>query len=206
MADTYNSYIEMAAVEGPGAFRIRYVHHGYLGLIVLAIHGGGIEGGTSEIAEEAAHGIYSLYAFEGRKSSGNSKLHLTSIVFDAPFSRDIVRQHDKVLSVHGYEGEEGVKHTLIGGTDREAVQRMHQCLTDFGFSASIVEEGGHLGGTDPDNIANLGITGRSVQLEISLAQRKAMFDSFTLDGRPTSKNAEFDQYLHAIHMFNETFE
>lgn len=204
--DTYKSYEDLVTTEGTKAFRIRYEHHGYLGLIILAIHGGGIEGGTSEIVEDAANDVYTQYKFEGLKPSKNSTLHLTSTVFDAPFARDIVRQHKRVLSVHGYKGEEGVKHTLIGGTDRDAIDRMYKSLTDQGFSASIVDEGGHLGGTDPDNIANLGTTGKSVQLEISQAQRQALFDDFSLHGRETSKNEEFDRYLYAIKKFTETFE
>ncbi len=63
---------------------------------------------------------------------GNFKLHLTSTVFDAPFARDIVRQHDKTLSVHGYEGDSGKAHMLIGGQTEKRYKECTRVLLTLG--------------------------------------------------------------------------
>lgn len=207
MADKYKNYEELVANEPTGSFLITYKHYGLKDVIVLVPHGGGIEGGTSELGDDIrAYRDLSLYMFEGRKTSGNSDLHITSTNFDAPFSRESVANHKKSISFHGYRGNDGEKHTLIGGTDRVGANLLCKYLIGEGFSASVVEPGGHLGGTDPENIANQTITGLSVQVEISLAQRKAMFDNFSLIGRESSKNSEYRNYLDAVLGFMVEYE
>ena len=54
-------------------------------ILVTAIHGGGIEPGTSELAKLISKkGDYNLYSFEGLMKSNNQKLHITSTSFDDP--------------------------------------------------------------------------------------------------------------------------
>lgn len=61
-------------------------------VVVLAIHGGGIEPGTSELANQIGNeGNYTLYGFDGMKSSGNSDLHITSTRFDEPLCLNLVQ-------------------------------------------------------------------------------------------------------------------
>ena len=72
--------------------------------VVLAIHGGGIEGGTSEVAlavagfhpatfAQAADGLefHDLWIFEGLLSCCNSKLHVTSTEYDDPIALELVQ-------------------------------------------------------------------------------------------------------------------
>jgi poly-gamma-glutamate hydrolase-like protein len=51
---------------------------------LVAPHGGGIEPGTSELADAIAASDLSFYTFEGLKPSGNTDLHITSTRFDEP--------------------------------------------------------------------------------------------------------------------------
>ena len=50
----------------------------------MAPHGGGIEPGTTEIAEAVAGHEHTFYSFSGVKARGNSVLHITSSRFDEP--------------------------------------------------------------------------------------------------------------------------
>jgi phage replication-related protein YjqB (UPF0714/DUF867 family) len=50
-----------------------------MALAILAPHGGGIEPGTSELAEAVAGEGLSFYAFEGLKRSGNAVLHVGTL-------------------------------------------------------------------------------------------------------------------------------
>jgi phage replication-related protein YjqB (UPF0714/DUF867 family) len=62
---------------------------------------GGIEPGTSEVAKRVAEDDVSYALFEGRKSTGNSRLHVTNINFDEPRCLELVKTADHVLAIHG---------------------------------------------------------------------------------------------------------
>ena len=50
---------------------------------ILAIHGGGIEPATTELAYTIAHrGDYNYFSFKGMRSEGNNELHVTSTHYD----------------------------------------------------------------------------------------------------------------------------
>ncbi|TGZ37611.1 hypothetical protein EN805_34130, partial [bacterium M00.F.Ca.ET.162.01.1.1] len=54
-------------------------------ILITAIHGGGIEPGTSELAKIISKkGDFNLYSFEGLLKSNNKQLHITSTNFDDP--------------------------------------------------------------------------------------------------------------------------
>jgi phage replication-related protein YjqB (UPF0714/DUF867 family) len=72
--------------------------------IIMAIHGGGIEPGTSEIALATAgyhpatltpaadgHGLHDFWLFEGLLSSGNGDLHVTASNYDEPIATELVQ-------------------------------------------------------------------------------------------------------------------
>lgn len=196
MTDIYANYAELAANEEEGVdYRITAVNRGS-NKVILAIHGGGIEGGTSELTKEFAGSTYSYYLFEAIKSSGNTALHITSTNFDEPQALQLTASSVYGLSFHGYA--DSVKHTLVGGADHAAKVAVYNALTAAGFSAEILAEDDPLAGADPDNIVNRVQSGKGVQLELSTAQRKAMFTDFTLAGRANSKTAEFYKYVEAV--------
>jgi phage replication-related protein YjqB (UPF0714/DUF867 family) len=69
---------------------------------LIAPHGGGIEPGTSEVADAIAATDFSFYAFEGIKADGNRRdLHITSRRFDEPRCVDLVKASPQVISIHG---------------------------------------------------------------------------------------------------------
>jgi len=197
MADTYQNYADLADSEVEGTdYQIR-TQKKDSPIIALAIHGGGIETGTSELAIAAAGDQNSYYLFEGLKSSGNGVLHITSTHFDEPQALELVPTATYSYSFHGFSDSEN-KHTLVGGGDLELRQKVYDALVANGFSAEILETGAELGGSDPDNIANKTKSGKGVQLEISTLQRKSFFGTNTREGRPQTQNEEFYRYVEAV--------
>lgn len=162
--------------------------------IVIAPHGGGIEPGTSEIAEAIAGIDLSFYLFEGIKRTGNRVLHITSTHFDEPRGMALVRASPRTISIHGEDSDQPV--AFLGGRDAALLQRIRDSLVASGF---IVEthQNPALQGTDETNICNRGQTGRGVQLELSNALRVSFFESLTRNGRQT-KTPRFDQFVAAI--------
>jgi phage replication-related protein YjqB (UPF0714/DUF867 family) len=145
---------------------------------IVAPHGGGIEPGTSEIADAIAAQDFSFYAFEGLKSSENSDLHITSTRFDEPLCRRLIRQCDVVLTVHGEGSDAGV---FIGGRDADLGQRLDEALTANGFE--VRQPGPGLEGLERRNLCNRGRFSSGVQLELSRGLRQEMFLSLSREGR-----------------------
>lgn len=174
MADLYASYAALAAAETEGVdySRTSATPTGAT-WAAIAIHGGGIEAGSGEMARELADSGMRYYEFAGLKSSGNTDLHITSTVFDEPIGVALVAGSARCLSFHGYAGTAGVAETAVGGLDDDLVDRVTQALTDAGFA--VITAGSEISGTDPDNICNETSTGAGVQLEMSRAQREAFF-------------------------------
>src|SRR5438034_10673680 len=73
MADKYASFSELAMSELEGRdFQVRLRKRNGVAA-VIAPHGGGIEPGTSELADVIAASDFSFYAFEGIKAAGNRR-------------------------------------------------------------------------------------------------------------------------------------
>ncbi|MCY7919075.1 gamma-polyglutamate hydrolase PghZ [Bacillus vallismortis] len=196
-ADKYSNFKELKENESPLSYNILTTDVDRR-VLILAPHGGGIEGGTSELARELSKS-YSAYLFEGLRIPGASELHITSRNFDEPQALDLLSKHDLTISIHGYASSK--KHTLVGGTDREKAAKITSLLTDAGFSAELLSEDSRLAGTNEQNIANKNSTGMSIQLEISTEQRKEMFNTFTLAGRNGTQNQVFYDYIAVLTKF-----
>src|SRR6186713_904714 len=82
--------------------------------IVIAIHGGGIEKGTSEVALATAgyhpatlipiidsHALHDFWLFEGLLPSGNGRLHVTASHYDDPIATELVKNSQRCISLHG---------------------------------------------------------------------------------------------------------
>ena len=97
MADTYRNFDDLRKHEG------RFFQNSYKivakdrksKITCIAIHGGNIEPGTSELAEELARNEFNLYKFEGLKEKNNSVLHITSSNFDEPKADKLVKNAQK---------------------------------------------------------------------------------------------------------------
>lgn len=161
---------------------------------VIAPHGGGIEPGTSEIAEAIAGKNLSFYSFEGIKSTGNRDLHITSTRFDEPQCVALVKASPRILSIHGEDSEEQV--VFLGGRDTAMLKRLRDSLVGAGF---VVEthENPALQGTDEANICNRGRGRCGVQIELSNGLRSSFFTSLSRKGRLT-KTQRLEQFVNAV--------
>ena len=178
-ADKYDSYAQLAGREGEGRDFVRFIEVRASPVAIIAPHGGGIEPGTSEIAQALAGSDFSLYCFEGVKPRGNGGLHITSIRFDEPTCVGLVQRSRFVVAVHGCE--EVDRSTHVGGLDEDLKARLLETLGSFGFKA-VADSGSHLG-LDPRNICNRGASGRGIQLEISRGLRLVMFEGLAREQR-----------------------
>ena len=197
MSDKYKNFAELSAVEVYGVdYQISYVSRPSK-VVVMAIHGGGIETGTSELTVDIAGSMQSYYLFEGLKPTGNGDLHITSTNFDEPNALRLVNNASYCITLHGY-ADSTKKHTLIGGADHDIKLQVYNKLIASGFSSELLDESDRLSGSDPANIVNKTKRGMGVQLEISTAQRNAFFGINTRDDRKNTQTDEFYRYTQAI--------
>lgn len=163
--------------------------------LVVAPHGGGIEPGTSELADAIAGEDHSLYLFEGIKSTRNSDLHITSTAFDEPQCEAMLERADAVLAVHG-ESSPGFV-VSIGGLDTARIDRIRQVLANQGFD---VQDAGkpHLAGKARDNVCNRGRTGGGVQLEIAEGLRRTFFRHLSPRAERQHPTAAFERFVLAV--------
>ncbi|WP_335617811.1 poly-gamma-glutamate hydrolase family protein [Clostridium formicaceticum] len=137
-------------------------------VIIIAIHGGKIEKGTTELAYAlSSHNNYNYYSYIGLRSKGNSALHITSEKFDEPAALEMVSKSKTTLSIHGCSGSE--EFTYIGGLDTELGNKIKESLTKYGFT--VLDAPKNMAGISPNNIVNKNMSGLGVQLEISKGLR-----------------------------------
>lgn len=177
--DTYARFEDLRRSEQGNTFTLR-LREGCSDVAVLAPHGGGIEPGTSEIAEAVAGSEHTFYAFEGARPSGNRVLHLASTHFDEPLGLAAARRAGVVITIHGCEGEGEIVH--VGGRNASFRERLCHGLREAGFAVDDSPVS-RLRGHHPDNLCNQGGRGPGVQLEISRGLRRRMFGSLEPDGR-----------------------
>ena len=193
MKSWYKSFAELSAVEKEGlAFRVRIKKRG-TAWAVIAPHGGGIEAGTSEIANAISSKGLSLYTFDGIRQSGNELLHITSTLFDEPRGVALVQSSEYILAIHGCEGWES--QVYVGGLEVAVGDQLIATLQSSGFSSVRATTQFH--GTQPENICNRGRLGRGVQLEISEGLRRSLFKSLDRNGRKEPRPA-FRTFVNAI--------
>jgi phage replication-related protein YjqB (UPF0714/DUF867 family) len=196
MADTYRNFADLHRHEQSGiTYRIT-VRRAQPQFVVVAPHGGGIEGGTSEIANAVAGLTHSFYMFEGLKTTGNRDLHITSTRFDEPMCVTLMGVSEVVVTVHGEHSEEEGAGVFVGGIDTTRRDRIADALTRAGFEARP-HTNPNLQGREACNLCNRGLTAAGVQLELSRALRLTMFESLTEEGR-TKPNERFDAFVKAL--------
>lgn len=182
-ADRYSSFKELEKSEFEGkAFR-RYALDRGSPATIIAIHGGNIEPGTSEIAAAISGEELSLYCFEGIKPKGNQTLHIASHRFDEPSCLELIERSRIVVSIHGCSNSD--EKVLIGGLDVDLRAKVIRGLRKVGIVAEI-DKSNH-SGKDINNVCNRGMNGRGVQLEISKGLRLEMFEGLKSDERKRVK-------------------
>jgi phage replication-related protein YjqB (UPF0714/DUF867 family) len=169
MSDKYHNFQELIDHEKEGAdFKIELVDRKSQ-IAVIAIHGGDIEPGTTEIAKALAEDSLSFYSFIGVKKTEeeNDNLHVTSSAFDEPRCLDLVSKSNKIISIHGAKGDDNF--LMLGGLDQESIRRLVDALKKGGYE--IRQAGENLNGDSPENICNRCLSGKGIQLEISRGLR-----------------------------------
>ena len=132
--------------------------------VIAAIHGGGIEPGTTEIARELADQTGSgFYSFRGIRYENNRYLHVTAIHYDEPKAQKMVRQSERTITIH--KASLSDSDVYIGGRDIALRNRIARVLSERGISVTRAE--GKLGGKNPHNIVNQNKNRAGVQMELS---------------------------------------
>jgi len=191
--DQYRGFAELADSEREGHDYRRRLEDRGSGIVIVALHGGGIEPGTSEIAEALAGEEFSLYCFEGIRRGGNDKLHITSTRFDEPMCIRLVEQSDTVVAVHGLVSAN--EKVYIGGLDDDLRVQVVAALERAGFRAE--EDNSRHSGSYRGNVCNRGASGRGLQLEVSEGLRRAMFRGLNRRDRQITLPA-FDEFVAAV--------
>jgi phage replication-related protein YjqB (UPF0714/DUF867 family) len=194
MADKYPDFATLSQSEQSGVDFQILVRRSRPAFALVAPHGGGIEPGTSEIADGIAGVENSCYAFEGLKSTGNADLHITSTRFDEPMCVNVVGVSEVVVTIHGENSDDG--GVFVGGLDTDLGDELAAALQARGFVAGRHPDP-DLQGIEQENLCNRGTSGGGVQLEISRGVRRQMFASLSQAGRKTT-TAKFCLFVDAI--------
>jgi phage replication-related protein YjqB (UPF0714/DUF867 family) len=175
MPDTYKNFEELSRHEKEGIDYKVEIQDRASAWAVLAIHGGNIEPGTTEIARLIAGGTFSFYSFIGRKTmEGESRaLHITSSHFDEPQGLALVTKSEKVISIHGEGSAESF--IMVGGRDSEMIEKMKEILKSNGFE--LREAPDNLNGDSEKNICNRCLSKKGMQLEISRGLRNTLLSN-----------------------------
>lgn len=182
MADKYPNFATLEQHERAGVDYGVAARRAEPAFAIVAPHGGGIEPGTSEIADAIALQRCSFYAFEGLKRTGNGVLHITSTCFDEPMCLILLEKTTRVVTIHGEESTDDGEGVFVGGRDVELGASIGELLTAQDFDVRK-HPNPNLQGLDPRNICNRGTAGAGVQLELSRAVRETLFESLTREGR-----------------------
>lgn len=192
--DKYQSYNQLKKNEQLDKDYAIEVRSGSVKYIIMAPHGGGIEPGTTELADQIAGDVFSYYSFSGIKKKGNKKLHIASERYDEPIARLLVESSDIAISIHGAEGDD--QNIYIGGLNDKLKKTMSAALQKAGFPVSHPVPLS-LAGRDPNNICNACKTNQGVQIEISNGLRKLMFKGMDHTGRKDRTDV-FDKFIQLI--------
>ncbi|MFD5464690.1 poly-gamma-glutamate hydrolase family protein [Kitasatospora sp. NPDC127059] len=178
---------------------------------VIAPHGGGIEGGTSELCLAVAGyhpvglaptppggPVHDFWMFEGLRATDNGALHVTSTHCDDTVARAMCSGSLNVLSLHGCTAtraglEAGARAVLVGGLNSAFRQYLMEEFATAGIRAVTASGEEEIAGIAPENICNRSMLGMGAQLELTTELRAAMF--------APGKNDRFDRAANTLPLF-----
>ncbi len=188
----YQSFRALEKNEKKGVdYRIRW-REGTPGIAIMAIHGGGIEPGTTEIAEAIAGSRHSFYTFSGLKKTENAVLHITSRRFDETIGRSIAKKAATIITIHGCR--ENGSMVYIGGRNSELKENMVSSLHKAGFQ---IAQSSQFPGLSSMNICNRCRLKAGVQLELCHGLRARMFEGLKRNQRDKT-TAIFWQFVNSL--------
>ncbi|TCC60302.1 hypothetical protein E0H73_20345 [Kribbella pittospori] len=185
---------------------------------ILAPHGGGIEGGTSELClaiagyhpadlqpTPADGPFHDYWMFEGLRATGNAELHVTSTGCDDHVARALAAGSLNALGLHGCttaqaELPDGTQAVLVGGLGTALKELIILRLTETGVRALDADTVPDLNGDEPTNIANRTLLGAGAQLELTTPLRRAMFRINTREDRKNTTLPIFWTFSTAVRL------
>ncbi len=177
----YGSFAELSASEEPADYTVKTNDMGS-DTTILALHGGGIERGTSELVETLdGNGKYNTYLFEGLKATDNGSLFLRAINFDEPTAVSLVQKSDYTVSVIGAAGDEEI--TYIGGQNKILAELIRLHLISQGYNVRTLSIPDRIAGIMDSNIVNKNkLFMDSYQIGgVQIAVSKGLRDKFVTD-------------------------
>jgi len=177
----YKNFAELSASEESTDYTIRTNDIGS-DTTILAIHGGGIERGTSELVEALnGYGKYNTYLFEGLKATDNWSLFLRAINFDEPTAVSLVQDSDYTVSVIGAADEGEI--TYIGGQNKLLAELIRLHLITKGYNVKTLSLPDRIAGVMNSNIVNKNkLFNDSYQIGgVQIAVSKGLRDRFATD-------------------------
>jgi phage replication-related protein YjqB (UPF0714/DUF867 family) len=170
---------------------------------IVALHGGGIEFGTTELCLAVAGyhpatlavtpgtGVtYDYWMLEGLRADNNAQLHVTSTHCDDGVALSLCAGVLNVLSLHGFDASlaglpEDAQTVLVGGRNDDLKQHLLREFEAVNVDAVDAVDHEKLNGDEATNIANRTLLGMGGHLELTGPLRSAMFDD---DSRPRRAN------------------
>jgi phage replication-related protein YjqB (UPF0714/DUF867 family) len=162
-------------------------------IAIVAVHGGKIEPGTSELVRAIALDDHPFYLFEGLKPSQNRDLHISSSRFDDPILDTMLGRVRTALSLHGEASDDEVIY--IGGLNQQLSQEIEQALKDSLFRVERPMNPA-ISGMSPFNVCNRPRE-KGVQLEISRGLRRKLFVSLE-PGAALAFAPPFERFTSAL--------
>ncbi|MGK5682697.1 poly-gamma-glutamate hydrolase family protein [Actinoplanes sp. URMC 104] len=219
-ADDYESNTDLYSRTTEGVDYVRrFRRHAadesspYPDTAILALHGGAIEGGTSELCLAIAGykpagglvggAVYDYWMLEGIRPKDNGNLHVTSTHCDDPVAEAIAGGSRRTLSLHGFAPEEaGYEKTeaivLVGGRDTALRNAMVAALNGALFDARDAAVKPKLSGEEPANIVNRNLRGAGVQFEMTTPLRRQMFGLDTRLDRKDTLQDPFWKFVNTV--------
>ncbi|MDR3586249.1 MAG: poly-gamma-glutamate hydrolase family protein [Desulfosporosinus sp.] len=173
MRGFYSNFRELQLNEQEGQDYQITASRNWHRVLIIAPHGGKIEYYTSQIAKWIAGEEFAWYSFEGIINGDNRRLHITSHNFDEPIVLQALQEADTVVTIHGLKNSIE-EFLMIGGLDSTFGTELRVALQHHGFIVKESKQGYR--GERVTNICNRGCTGKGIQLEISFALRKRIFE------------------------------
>jgi len=202
MPDKYKSYKELSENTKPREDYAIVVNERLSPISIIAIHGGGIEPGTTELAEALAKkGAYKYYSFigmrdEGGEGPGNTELHITSNKYVEETGTRMIADSIGTISLHGSKQEEEI--IFIGGKNFTHGNLIKDELRYRGFNVAA-DCPGRYSGLSPFNVCNRNMRSMGVQIEMSRGLRKTFFtDGWLFAKDREQKTPRFYEYVEAL--------
>lgn len=163
---------------------------------VMAIHGGYIDAGSSDLATALAGRDYNLFDFQGLRAEGSFELHVTSTRFRDPQLTRLLDGSDVAVSVHCM-GDADPKYIWLGGLNGKLKRMVQEALESEGFPVNADSPG--FRGEHPGNVVNLA-KAHGVQLELPRNLMTTMYDGklFSAGSDRPKRTVVFRRFVRAV--------